>query len=124
MRTFWTLLFACVCLSFAVSAQQAVSPSVLSAEQREGRRIFQQKCALCHVPASSLAEPYAPKLTRGLVEGNENSIRETITNGSGPRMPGWKYTLQPNQINNVIEYLKILDKSTRTIVSERPEGQR
>lgn len=119
-----TLLLTLVCLSLGISAQQAVLQSGLSAEQREGRRIFQQKCAFCHVPISSLAEPYAPRLTRGLVEGNEGSIREAITNGSGPRMPGWKYTLQPNQINNVIEYLKILDKSSRTIASERPERQR
>lgn len=122
MKKLWLLFVAPTVLSIGVSAQQVTSQSALSAEQKEGRRIFQQKCAVCHVPASFIAEPYAPKLTKGLVEGNEDGVRETITNGSGPRMPGWKYTLQPNQINLVIAYLKALEKPSATVASERPES--
>jgi mono/diheme cytochrome c family protein len=60
-------------------------------------------------------------LYRGLVEGNEDSIGETIMNGRGDKMPGFRYTLQPTQINDTIEYLKTLDKPSRTVASERPE---
>lgn len=122
MNKFWLLLVAFAALSLGMSAQQVTSQPVLSGEQKEGRRIFQQKCAVCHVPASFIAEPYAPKLTKGLVEGNEDGVRETIANGSGPRMPGWKYTLQPNQIDIVIAYLKTLEKPSPTVASERPEN--
>lgn len=124
MRKFWLLVLACVVLSLGISAQPVPSQPVLSSEQKEGRQIFQRQCAICHVPASAIAEPYAPKLAKGLVVGNENDIRELIMNGSGPRMPGWKYALEPNQINNVIEYLKALEKPSPTVASELPESER
>ena len=120
MAKSWLLLIAFVGLSCSLSARQVANPS-LSDEQQEGRRIFQQKCAVCHGPTSSFAEPYARPLTKGRVEGNEEYIREAITNGSGPRMPAWRYTLQPNQINNILAYLKTIEKPSPTITSERPE---
>ena len=122
MQKFWLLLFAFAVLSFGISAQQVTSQPVLSNQQKEGRQAFQRKCAICHVPGSSIAEPYAPKLAKGLIEGNEKDVRELIMNGSGPRMPGWKYTLQPDQIDNVIEYLKTLEKPGPTVASEHPES--
>jgi mono/diheme cytochrome c family protein len=60
-------------------------------------------------------------LYRGLVEGNEDSVSETIMNGRGDRMPGFRYTLRPAQITDIIEYLKTLDKPSRAVASERPE---
>ena len=117
----WLLLIAVASLSFEVSAQQVASQAMLSSEQREGRRIFQQKCAVCHVPMTDMTPSYAPILTKGLVEGDESAFREAITNGSGPRMPAWKYTLQPKQIDSIIAYLKTLDQPLRTVASERPE---
>jgi cytochrome c2 len=44
------------------SAQRAQSPA--SADIREGRILFQQKCAVCHVGATRGAEPYGPKLSK------------------------------------------------------------
>jgi|HubBroStandDraft_6_1064221.scaffolds.fasta_scaffold07816_5 mono/diheme cytochrome c family protein len=107
--------------SFGSPAQLPASGTALSNSQKEGRRVFQQKCAVCHISTSSTARQYGPMLYRGLVEGNEDSIGETIMNGRGDKMPGFRYTLQPTQINDTIEYLKTLDKPSRTVASERPE---
>src|SRR5580704_9039987 len=107
--------------SFGSPAQLPASGTALSNSQKEGRRVFQQKCAVCHISTSSTARQYDPMLYRGLVEGNEDSIGETIMNGRGDKMPGFRYTLQPTQINDTIEYLKTLDKPSRTVASERPE---
>jgi mono/diheme cytochrome c family protein len=101
--------------------QQPGAKSVLTEAQREGRRVYQQKCAVCHVPVSSLARQYAPVLFRGVIAGREESIRKTIVDGSADRMPGWKYTLQAKQIDDVIDYLKTLDKPARTVSSEQDE---
>jgi mono/diheme cytochrome c family protein len=106
---------------FGFPTQQPASGTALSNSQKEGRRVFQQKCAVCHVSTSSTAGQYGPMLYRGLVEGNEDSISETIVNGRGDKMPGFRYTLRPAQINDTIEYLKTLDKPSRTVASERPE---
>lgn len=122
MKKFLLLLLTFAVLSLDISAQQVTSQPALSSQQREGRQIFQRKCAVCHVPASSIAEPYGPKLSKALVEGNESDVRQLIMNGSDPQMPGWKYTLQPDQINNVIEYLKTLEIPGPTVASERPES--
>jgi mono/diheme cytochrome c family protein len=108
-------------LPFALRAQQSASGPTVSNSQKEGRRIFQQKCAVCHVPASAQAKTLGPNLFKGTVEGNEESIRMTIQDGRGDQMPGFKYALDSKQIDAVIEYLKSLDKPARAVASEHPE---
>ena len=119
MRT--PLSIVLVCLPLGVLAEQVASQPVLSAEQIEGRRIFQQRCAVCHLPIVSSSEPYARKLTRSLVEGHEEDVRGAIANGSGPRMPGWKYTLRADQINALIEYLKTVETPSSTVGAQPPD---
>ena len=111
-----------VCLPLGVlAAQQAASQPALSAEQLQGRHIFQQKCAVCHLPIGSGGEPYAGKLTRSLVEGREEDVRGAIANGTGPRMPGWKYTLRADQINALIEYLKTVETPSSIVGAQSPD---
>jgi mono/diheme cytochrome c family protein len=98
-----------------------------SPSQKEGRRIFQQKCAVCHVPAWVGATALGPPLSNELVKGNpanESAARDAITNGlydEQDKMPGFKYTLTSEQIQNVIDYLKTLDQPPQTVSSPRPE---
>jgi mono/diheme cytochrome c family protein len=101
--------------------QTASTRAALSDSQKEGRRTFQQKCAVCHVPIAPSARQYGPGLSKALVAGNEDFLRKTIMNGSGDRMPGWKYALEPKQIDDIIDYLKTLETPARTVASERDE---
>jgi mono/diheme cytochrome c family protein len=103
----------------------------LTSSQKEGRRVFQQKCAVCHVPAWPSATALGPGLSNQIIQGpgNESAARDAITNGlydqsglgAGFTMPGWKYTLSSEQIDNVIDYLKSLAQPPQTVASEHPE---
>ena len=123
MKRLGVILIGLACIAsfpFGVSAQKATAPTPLSTEQQEGRRIFQRKCAVCHVPVSGIARQYSPPLYKGVVQGRELTIRQTIANGKGDGMPGWRFTLQPAEIDGVISYLKTLDGPPRTVASEHP----
>jgi len=102
-----------------VLAQQ--SNAKLTDNQKEGRRIFQQKCAMCHVPATATAKTLGPGLSKALVTADEDAIRLAITNGMSDTMPGFKYTLTTAQIGNIIDYLKTLDSPPHVLSSEHPE---
>lgn len=109
----FTLVFGLVTVGAGLS-RPAVRLQADPTSTKEGRRLFQQKCAVCHVRTSSIARQYAPPLSGRLVTGNEVRIRESIIEGKG-RMPGWKYTLQAGQIDDVIAYLKTLEQPPQTI---------
>ena len=86
----------------------------LTPSQREGAYLFKQRCNLCHGPSEMVGfSPFGPRLSKELVEGNEDVVRNQIMNGSA-HMPGFRYGLQPTQISQIIDYLKTV---------ERPKGQ-
>jgi len=97
----------------------------LGAPQKEGRRLFQQKCAVCHVPAWHGATTLGPGLSNETIKTEgESAVQDAITDGlydELDQMPGFKYTLTSEQIRNIIAYLKTLDQPAETVVSERPE---
>lgn len=88
--------------------RQVVSPPSLSEAEVNGRKLFVQRCALCHDP---LGQPSFPRTVGPWVDGEsikalgEDAVREIIMTGS-PRMPGWRYTLESAQIGQIIAYLK------------------
>jgi mono/diheme cytochrome c family protein len=102
-----------------ILAQQ--SSAKLTDSQKEGRRIFQQKCAMCHVPATATAKTLGPGLSKAIVVADEAAIRLAIMDGMGNTMPGFKYTLTTTQVGNIIDYLKTLDSPPHSLSSERPE---
>jgi len=86
----------------------------LSEQERKGEFLFLQNCAICHLPrldksafASRLPAVYQSLegLFRGAAPGKDENVRETILKGS-VRMPGFQYTLEPNEIDDLIAYLK------------------
>ncbi len=106
-------LFVTLFLSFPclVPAQQSsTTPPVLNDTQILGRRIFQQRCGVCHLETTPGARRYGPALFKELVAGNEDGIRQIIQNGSPNKMPGFKYGLEPAEINAVVEYLKTVPR--------------
>lgn len=98
--------------SFPVHAQQPSTPS-LTGTQKEGRRIFQQRCAVCHTTPTVVSKRYGPALYKEIVEDNEDNIRETIFDGREGLMPGFKYGLTRAEVDSVIEYLKTVSRPAR-----------
>ena len=116
-----SVLFAVSTLGFVVSAQQVLEPvaPVVSADLVEGRRLYHQKCSVCHVAATRGEEPYGPGLSAAQVNGREESLRESIANGS-VRMPGFGSALDRQQIDMIIEFLKTLASPPDRIIADAP----
>lgn len=93
-------------------AQQPERAS-LTEPQKEGRRIFQQRCAVCHTQPTVVSKRYGPALYKEIVEGNEDNIRDTIMDGREGLMPGFKYGLTAAEVDSVVEYLKTVDRPAR-----------
>ena len=115
-------------LSAAVYAQQPQ----LSPAQKAGRKVFQTRCAMCHVgqePATELASDtgtprrastMGPVLSK-VHAADEEKLRDTIKNG-GARMPGYKLALSDQQINQLIAFLKTADSPiTRLAIARAGE---
>jgi len=109
-------LIVLVLLPLALQAQQSDSgsPVKLNQAQKHGQLVFQQRCSVCHsMLTETNRKTYGPRLDKQLVDGNEDAIRQTIENGREGLMPGFKYGLTPSEINDIIEYLKTVDKLPR-----------
>ena len=92
----------------AVSAQGATAQQAganLSDQQKMGRQVFAQSCGVCHLPPSLGARTYGPALNKEAGGGDDDVMREFITNGT-PRMPAFKYYLKPDQIEAIISYVR------------------
>lgn len=86
------------------------SPSSLGEAEANGQKLFMQRCALCHDPLGqpSYPESPGPQLNSQTVSDlGEETVRDTILMGSA-RMPGWRYTLDATQVDQVVAYLKVL----------------
>ena len=80
-----------------------MAPLMLTEAQLNGRRIVAQRCANCH--AGNPRQP-GPPLGKQIVESRgEAFIRDKVKKGS-TLMPGFEYTLQPAQIDDIIAFLK------------------
>lgn len=109
--THGSILFLLAC-SVVVCGQTATDRSFTEA-QRTGRRLFQQRCAVCHTPPMLISKQYGPALDADTILGREDSIRATIAEGETGLMPGFKYTLEPSEISAIIKYLKTVEKPAK-----------
>jgi mono/diheme cytochrome c family protein len=75
--------------------------------QREGLRLFSQSCGVCHTVVQQRTRQYGPVLSRETLGGDEELIREYISNGT-PRMPGFRYYFEPTQIGSIVQYIKTI----------------
>ena len=100
-------------------AQSPAPPpaSALNQQQRTGRRLFIQNCALCHLPQADnpkiteAGSAYGGDLT-GLFKGpspmTDEAVQAFIQRGLPQRMPGFEHGLKLEEINNIIAYLRTL----------------
>jgi mono/diheme cytochrome c family protein len=85
-------------------AQSAPTPDTLSATQRDGQKMFYQSCGVCHTKPQITATQFAPVLSKESVSGNESAVRGIIADGT-PRMPGFKYQFNAEQIASITSYV-------------------
>jgi mono/diheme cytochrome c family protein len=116
----WLLVIGLFGLVMDVRAQSTKPGSVFTpipnpnAQQKRGEYLFLQRCSLCHVMKYGRAGARLPAVWMNLAglfkdapPDQENTVRQFILKGT-PRMPGWQYTLQANQIDDLIAFLKTL----------------
>jgi cytochrome c5 len=81
----------------------------LTPTERLGAFRFKQRCTVCHGRQMSLQpNTWGPILTKKNVDGREDIVRRQIAEGS-QRMPAFKYALQPEDIDAIVQYLKKVD---------------
>jgi mono/diheme cytochrome c family protein len=99
---------ALVALCLFIGAPAALAADEhLNDQQKLGWRLFETSCGICHTRPTLIAGLYGPELNKETAGGNEEVTRGIITNGT-PRMPGFKYTYNPDQIAAIAAYLKTL----------------
>ena len=85
--------------------------------------MFAQSCGVCHLSPSMGAKTYGPALNKEAGGGDDDVMREFITNGT-PRMPAFKHYLKPNEIEAIISYVRTVPVSAtvQTGGGARPGG--
>ena len=97
------LLFLLVgCVQYALGQQAGDG---LNEKQRLGRQILAQSCGVCHLPPARNAKTFGPLLNKTAGGGDDAVMREYILDGT-PRMPAFKYFLQPAEIDAIIAYVR------------------
>jgi mono/diheme cytochrome c family protein len=97
------VLFLMACWAQGVAAQQ--DGGGFTDTQLLGRRLLAQACGVCHLPVALNAKTYGPPLNKAATAGNDDVMRAFIVNGT-PRMPAFKYHLQPAEIDAIIAYVR------------------
>src|SRR5262249_44785283 len=71
-------------LLLLASAQGAAAQGAdtLNDQQKLGRQVFAQSCGVCHLPPSMGAKTYGPALNKEAGGGDDDVMREFITNGT------------------------------------------
>jgi len=104
----------CSLMAFSLPGHAQQSPvAPLTDTQKDGRRIFQQRCAVCHTLPTVVSARYGPALYKEIVEDNEDNIRTVILEGREGLMPGFQYGLTRAEIDSIVEYLKTVNRPAR-----------
>jgi mono/diheme cytochrome c family protein len=109
----WVFLFLLSILPLTARAQQTSSDKPQTDAQKMGQRIFQQRCGVCHSQVAPNFPRYGPALYKDLVSGSEDAIKEMIRTGTS-KMPGFKFGLEPSEIDAIVEYLKTVPKPEKS----------
>ena len=92
-----------------------IAPLPLNETELKGRKLFAQRCANCH---GGTAQRPGPPLGQQTVERlGDSFIREKIGKGS-LMMPGFAYSLEPAQIDQIIAFLKTAPPRAQPAVRE------
>jgi mono/diheme cytochrome c family protein len=112
----------CLVLCLLAALPQIAAAQVqLTASQKLGQRLFEQSCGVCHTPPTLVSGLYGPALSKEAAGGREDVVRDVISNGT-PRMPGFKYTYDAEQIAAIAAYLAIMPVPAAAPAPARPQG--
>ena len=102
-----TAMFGLFVLALSAQGAAAQQPAGanLTDQQKMGRQVFAQSCGICHLPPVRGAKTYGPPLNKDAGGGDDEVMREFITNGT-PRMPAFKHYLKDNEIDAIIAYVR------------------
>jgi mono/diheme cytochrome c family protein len=95
------------------STSATAPPVKLTEDARRGEGLFLQRCSICHLPRKlKFGSPpvIGPILNGQFKDANADQLkvlRGFILKG-GPDMPGFQYGLEPNEVDDLIAYLKTL----------------
>ena len=110
----------------AYDKQQLLGAAALSDEVYRGRTIWLQRCAYCHdgvgQPSYNTMGPWIDSERVQLL--TEVAIRAIVAAGT-ERMPGFSYALTPQQVGEVIAFLKTVPSSKKPTPAQlagRPES--
>jgi mono/diheme cytochrome c family protein len=95
-----------------------IAPLSLNETELKGRKLFAQRCANCH--GGTTQRPGPPLGQQTVERRGESFIREKARKGS-MTMPGFEYTLEPVQIDQIIAFLKTAPVRDQTTVPPAPE---
>ena len=89
-------------------------PPALSDSELAGRRVFVQRCAICHDPVGQpRGRTPGPWLDRETIQtSGEARVREMIGTGSR-RMPGFQHALRPERIDQIVQYMQTVTPDQR-----------
>jgi len=113
-RRVWVL----VILIAGVSQGSFGADNHLNEQQKSGQRLFEQSCGVCHTRPTLVSGMYGPELSRVNLGGQEELLRMFISNGTA-RMPGFKYTYDPEEIAAIAAYIKTLPPGSQDIPTAR-----
>ena len=100
-----SVLVAAFVVASAYGAFAQAPDASFSDAQKVGLRLFSQSCGVCHTLVQQRTKQFAPALSRETLGGDEELMREYISNGT-PRMPGFRYNFEPDQISAIVSYIK------------------
>ena len=99
---------AVTALVLTIAAQGASAADIeLNDTQRLGRQLVDQHCGVCHTRPTLVSGMYGPELSRETASGNQEVVRGVVADGT-PRMPGFKYMFNAEQIAAIASYLSVL----------------
>ena len=102
----------------ALAQDASAAEEHLTDQQQLGRRLFETSCGVCHTRPTLVSGMYGPELSKESASGQEEIMRSVISDGT-PRMPGFKYTYNPDQIAAIAAYLKTMPPGTQDLPTAR-----
>src|SRR5690242_5391638 len=115
--------YAAIALMVLISTGAKASSAAenhLTEQETLGRRLFEQSCGVCHTRPTLVSGMYGPELSRLNLGGRQDLLQTFIANGTA-RMPGFKYTYNPDQIAAIAAYIKTLPPGNQDIPTARAQ---
>src|ERR1700722_4212410 len=115
-------------LAMSLALSPAMSPLAASAQPAGGAdqhlvgmRLFNQSCRVCHTKPQLVSPQYAPVLSMNSLGGKADGIRDVISTGT-PRMPGFKFTYKPADIDAIVAYIKTIPAPAEAVPAAGKAG--